>query len=328
MDAFRLGEDETLDDYGSSVVIWPYRRSTGDFSVETRLHNLPFNLSLLHFEVESRDGVRYLGLRQSLRDRSIFQQLWSRADLSQAQPFHQKDIYVGPVTEILDHKDVLMIHGPTDEFRVEISYDGDSIRYHDLLGSIDLCYQRLGAGFRMLCPGMREDVALASEHFRVVGTVLGEEMKGLGAFESMYCTPGSRYFNSKVVRLLEKNFFHFGNFYEDGSFDYGHYCHGSGDFNWGYVVMNGRFYAENRNTTWLPTHQNGLLQSASFVLGGERWRWETTGVVPDVLKGTPISSVLGRVIQLSASRSPVFSWGWMEARDPTCELRLPNPANV
>ena len=70
-------------------------------------------------------------------------------------------------------------------------------------------------------------------------------MKGLGVFESMYCTPGLRYFNSKVVRLLEKNFFHFGNFYEDGSFDYGHYCHGSGDFNWGYVVMNGRFYAEN-----------------------------------------------------------------------------------
>ena len=60
MDAFRLGEDETLDDYGSSVVIWPYRRSTGDFSVETRLHNLPFNLSLLHFEVESRDGVPIL----------------------------------------------------------------------------------------------------------------------------------------------------------------------------------------------------------------------------------------------------------------------------
>jgi hypothetical protein len=328
MNAFRLGEDETLDDYGSGVVVWPYRRSTGDFSAEIRLHNLPFNLSLLHFEVEGRDGVRYLGLRQSLRDRSIFQRLWSRADLSRAQPIRQEDAYVGPLTEIFDHQDVLAIHGPAAEFRVEISSGGDTIRYHDLLGSIDLRYHRLGAGIRMLCPGTQEDVAFASEHFRVVGTVLGEEMKGLGAFESIYCTPGARYFSGKVVRLLEKNFFHFGNLYEDGSFDYGHYCHGSGDFNWGYVVMNGRFYAENRNTSWLPTHQNGLLQSASFALGGERWKWETTGVVPDVLKGTPISSILGRVVHLGATLPPVFSWGWMEARDPSWDLRLPIPGNV
>ena len=99
MDAFRLGTGETLDDYGSAVVLWPHQRATADFSAEARLHNLPFNLSLLHFEVEGRSGGRYLGLRQSLRDRTIFQRLWSRADLSRTQPVRQEDAYTGPLTE-------------------------------------------------------------------------------------------------------------------------------------------------------------------------------------------------------------------------------------
>lgn len=321
LETFRLGNQESLDDYGSAVFVWPYQRATADFSAETRLHNLPFNLSLLHFEVESQDSARYLGLRQSLRDRSIFQRLWSRADRARAQPIRQGDAYLGPLTEIQDHQDALAIQGPDTEFRIAISGDGETIEYHDLRGEMKLRYRRLGTGIRMLCPGPREDVAFASEHFRVEGTILGEEVNGLGGFETTYCTPGTRYFSSKVVRLLEKNFFHFANLYQDGSFDYGHYCHGSGDFNWGYAVVDGRFYGEHHNTTWLPAHQDKLLQSGLFTLGGERWRWETTGVVPDVLQGTPIASVLGRVIRLSAPSPPVFSWGWMEARDPTCELR-------
>ena len=211
---------------------------------------------------------------------------------------------------------------------MEVSDGGERIRYDDLQHAIDLQYDRLGTGIRMVCPGPREDVGFASEHFRVAGTILGEEVHGLGAFETTFCSPGFRYFTGKVVRLLEKNYFHFGNLYADGSFDYGHYCHGSGDFNWGYAVVNGRFHADRHNTTWLPTHQDGLLQSALFTLGGERWHWETTGVVADVLQGTPIRSVLGRVTRRDAASPPVFSWGWMEARDPAQELRSPDVRTV
>src|SRR5579862_6433255 len=240
MDAFWLGQGETLDDYGSAVLVWPYQRTIADFSAEARLHNLPFNLSLLHFEVDGRNGGRYLGLRQSLQHRSIFQRLWSRTDLSQTRPIHPEDASLGPLTETHEQEDLLVFQGPVAAFSVEVSAGGNTVRYRDRQSAIDLHYDRLGPGIRMLCPGPGEDVAFASEHFRVQGTVLGEAVNGLGAFETTYCTPGTRYFTSKIVRLLEKNYFHFGNLYEDGSFDYGHFCHGSGDFNWGYVVVNGR----------------------------------------------------------------------------------------
>ncbi|MCI0344508.1 MAG: hypothetical protein L0221_03550, partial [Chloroflexi bacterium] len=172
MTEFQLKPQENLEDYGSEPLVWPYNRSTAEFAMDASFHGLPVNVMIIHFEAVAEDGSRFLNIRGLLPAMSANQRLWGTEE-GTPKALHAGEGYSGPTSsEYEAAQDVLTIAALEREFSVEVSAGGDRIDYVDLDRRVEIAYERLGPGVRMLCPGIAEDVALVSEHFRVTGTVL------------------------------------------------------------------------------------------------------------------------------------------------------------
>jgi hypothetical protein len=184
------------------------------------------------------------------------------------------------------------------------------VRWQDADGRVDLEFNALGPALEYYVPGLWEDDMYRSEPCRVVGTLNGEPVSGMGTLDAAWGPAGCDFTQSKIYRILEEYWLIWMNFYGDGTADSGIYVSGPDRFQACYYSQNGQAAVTRHNSLQVERNETGFPTGATLHM--DDWTFQFTAESRVAQVASYVSWASGHVLNLAEKRTPVQSFAWFE----------------
>ena len=212
-------------------------------------------------------------------------------------------------------------------FEIAVRNDGFGWRDCDHLA---LEARWLGRGLQWYTPWPSGGVLYTSRLWHARGTILGQEVEGMGGVDQVYAPPGYAWGHETVSNELELLWYTWGNRYDDGTIESGHVTFGHGQ--WGFAIINCGD-DEVRTTAVsgrvVERDEERWPLRIEFDVDGVAWEWEADphGRMPDFGSAAERINTQsdGQFRRVGETRRIEAWWAWGETAPVHGDRRGPAP---
>jgi len=308
--------DEMAAKYGTSVMSSMFTPTIDDYWRGTVQMGMPYDITWLSASVRTKSGKRYVLFRAYQKNSSSKFYMQEVAENGMPSPVARPH-YLGYVWyERPEGEDRILVKSYEEEQHFSIDIEPSKYRWREG-DDIDLSYEALGPSMRWYSfPGeIKEEILYTVEPCKVTGTINGEEVAGFGSMDQVWQTAGLTWHQSKLYLCVEDVWVPFMNQYDDGSYEYGHFITGRGDFKVGYFVKDGVAHMDPNFTLDIDWDDKGNPKTMTAHIDGHELQWSADVIMrPPESTRAHITYAEGHVVDLNETRKVVDHQSWMEYR--------------